>query len=82
MKEKQELLCKAHGAAYSEIKVMILKQTITEDKLLLLLVFCDRYNNELQEQNQTNEKFGFSNLKKKLEKDAEIAPFIQFSKSE
>ena len=61
---------------------MILKQTITEDKLLLLLVFCDRYNNELQEQNQTNEKFGFSNLKKKLEKDAEIAPFIQFSKSE
>ena len=61
---------------------MILKQTITEDKLLLLLVFCDRYNNELQEQNQTNEKFGFRNLKKKLEKDAEIAPFIQFSKSE
>ena len=82
MKEKQELLCKAHGAAYSEIKVMILKQTITEDKLLLLLVFCDRYNNELQEQNQTNEKFEFRNLKKKLEKDAEIAPFIQFSKSE
>ena len=61
---------------------MILKQTITEDKLLLLLVFCDRYNNELQEQNQTNEKFEFRNLKKKLEKDAEIAPFIQFSKSE
>ena len=82
MKEKQELLCKAHAAAYSEIKVMILKQTITEDKLLLLLVFCDRYINELQEQNQTNEKFGFDNLKRKLEKDAEIAPFIQFSKSE
>ena len=61
---------------------MILKQTITEDKLLLLLVFCDRYNNELQEQNQTNEKFEFRNLKKKLEKDAEIAPFIQFPKSE
>ena len=81
MKEKQELLCKVHAAAYSEIKVMILKQTITEDKLLLLLVFCDRYINELQEQNQTNEKFGFDNLKKKLEKDAEISPFIQFSKS-
>ena len=82
MKEKQELLYKAHAAAYSEIKAMIKKQVITEHKVLPLSVFRDRYINELQEQNQPNEKCWSNNLKKKLENDAEIAPLLQLSKIE
>ena len=38
VKEKQELLCKTHAAAYSEIKAMIQKQVITQHKLLPLSV--------------------------------------------
>ena len=82
MKEKQELLCKAHAAAYSEIKAIVKKQVITEHKVLPLSVFRDRYINELQEQNQPNEKCWSNNLKKKLENDTEIAPLLQLSKIE
>ena len=71
-KETQKLLCKAHAVAYSEIKVMIQKQVITEHKALPLLVLRDKYINQLQEQNRPNEKFWSDNLKKRLEKDAEI----------
>ena len=82
MKEKHEPLYKAHAAAYSEIEAVIQKQVITEHKELSLLVLRDRYINELQKQCQPNEKLRSDNLKKRLEKDAEIAPFIQFCQIE
>ena len=74
--------CKAHAAAYSEIKAMIQKQVITEHKVLPLSILRDRYINELEEQNQPNEKFRSDNLKKMLERDAEIARLIQFFETE
>ena len=55
---------------------------ITEHKVFPLSLLKYRYINELQKQNQPNEKFWSNNLKKRLEKDAEIAPLTQFSKIE
>ena len=67
-KKKQELLCKAHVAAYKEIKAMIQKQVIAEHKILPLLMLRDRHINELQEQNQPNEKFRSDSLITKVRK--------------
>ena len=38
VKEKQEVLCKTHAAAYREIKPIIQKQVITQYKILPLSV--------------------------------------------
>ena len=46
-RKKNRNNCKAHAAAYSEIKAMIQKQVITEHKVLPLSMLRDRYINEL-----------------------------------
>ena len=61
-------MCKAHVAAYKEIKAMIQKQVIAEHKILPLLMLRDRHINELQEQNQPNEKFRSDSLITKVRK--------------
>ena len=53
--ESQEVMLKAHAAAYSEIKSIIQKQIITDHKVLLLLVLRGKYisMNCLNKINQT-----------------------------
>ena len=60
-------MCKAHAAAYSEIKCMIQKQVITGHKVLPLLMLWYRYINELQEQSQPNENFSLM-IRRKCQK--------------
>ena len=75
-------MLKAHDVAYDEIKAMIQKQVITHHKVLPLSVLREKYIIELQNQNHPNENFRSEKLKKRLEKDADIASLIEFSKVE
>ena len=80
--ENQEVMLKAHAAAYSEIKSVIQKQIITDHKVLPLSALSEKCINELLEQNQPNNDVRSKKLQKKLENDPNISELIAFSKME
>ena len=80
--ESQEVMLKAHAAAYSEIKSIIQKQIITDYKVKPLSVLREKYINELLEQNQPNNDFRSEKLKRRLENDPDKSELLGFSKSE
>ena len=61
---------------------MIQNQVITDHKVLPLSVLREKYIRKLEEQNQPKENFRSEKLKKRLEKDVDISPPIEFSKIE